>query len=166
LRIAGTGVRVRKGAWMAAGLSVMAMVCACTAEKRAVGPNPPQTRPIGKLDPRRDTFEKNVFQVSEGGRMFQWQGCDSCHTETAPGAARLTDRLWRYGGTTEEIYASIADGRPDGMPAYGPRIASDQIWQIAAFLHNLPDSPPAQRARQTAALQGEPQGTTWKGPIQ
>jgi cytochrome c oxidase cbb3-type subunit 3 len=143
----------------------IAALCGCSAEKRAIGPSPPVSRPVGKADSRIQTYEKNVFQVSEGSRMFQWNGCTSCHTETAPGAARLTDHLWRYGGNLAQIYASIADGRPGGMPAYGDRIASDQIWQIAAFVEKQPSSTAAKRGRESAALQGEPSGAVWKGPI-
>src|SRR5947209_8029247 len=108
----------------------IAALCGCTAEKRAIGPSPPVSRPIGKADPRASTYQSNVFQVSEGGRMFRWNGCDGCHGETASGAANLTDRLWVHGGSLAEIYASIADGRPSGMPAYGARIASERIWQL------------------------------------
>jgi cytochrome c oxidase cbb3-type subunit 3 len=153
-----------------AGVAWLAPLCVaalmgCSAEKRAIGPSPPASRPVGKADPRIHTYKDNVFQVSEGSRMFTWNGCDSCHTETAPGAARLTDHLWRYGGNTAQIYASIADGRPGGMPAYGAKIASEQIWQIAAFVGKQPSTPPSQRGREASAQQGEPRGPIWKGPI-
>jgi len=97
--------------------------------------------------------------------MFVWNGCGACHMETSDGPARLTDHLWRYGGNTADIYASIADGRPGGMPAYGAKIAGEQVWQIAAYLEKQPSSAPSQRAREASALQGEPRGAVWKGPI-
>lgn len=156
--------RAIAGVFWTAALCI-AILGGCTAEKRAVGPSPPLTRPIGKADPRISTYKDNVFQVSEGGRMFIWNGCDGCHTEASEGAAKLTDHLWRYGGNLAEIYASIDDGRPGGMPAYGDKIAKEQIWQIAAFVAKQPSIPPSKRTRQSSAQQGEPRGSMWKGPI-
>ena len=147
------------------GPACVVALSACTAEKRAIGPSPPASRPTGRNDPRIQGYQDNVFQISEGGRMFVWNGCGACHTETSDGPARLTDHLWRYGGDTADIYASIADGRPGGMPAYGAKIAGEQIWQIAAYLKKQPSSPPAKRSRESSAQQGEPRGAVWKGPI-
>jgi cytochrome c oxidase cbb3-type subunit 3 len=142
------------------------LLCGCGAEKRAVGPGLPLTAPTGKADPRARLYEQNAYQVSEGGRMFRWQGCDGCHTETAPGAANLTDPQWRYGGATTDLYTSIAMGRPNGMPAYDGKIAPEQIWQIAGYLHGLPELPKDRRLRQSSDQQGEPQGSQWTGPVQ
>jgi cytochrome c oxidase cbb3-type subunit 3 len=141
-------------------------IAGCGAEKRAVGPAVPSSAPIGAYDPRAAFYETNAFQLSEGGRLFQWQGCGECHTETAPGAARLTDDSWRYGGTTTAIYASIEHGRAAGMPGYGATISSEQIWQLAGYVHGLPKLTPAKRLRAAAAQQGEPQGKHWTGALQ
>lgn len=97
--------------------------------------------------------------------MFRWQGCDLCHTEDAPGAARLTDAQWRHGGDVTALYASIADGRP-GMPAYAGKVAPEQIWQMAGYVHGLPKLPAHKRVRQNTSQQGEPQGSVWSGPLQ
>jgi mono/diheme cytochrome c family protein len=149
----------------AALLAVMAAgVVACAPEKRAVGPSPPLSAPVGLNDPRARLYETNAYQIAEGGRMFLWNGCGPCHGETSAGAARLTDKVWAHGGRTTQIYASIADGRPS-MPAYANRIPPEQIWQIAGDVRGLPDLPADKRRRQASDQAGEPQGDAWGGPV-
>jgi len=138
---------------------------ACSAEKRSIGPQAPLTPPSGPDDPRAKVIETNAYQISDGGRLFRWHGCDQCHTETSPGAANLTRFGRRYGGTTVQLYASIAHGRPDGMPAYADKVASQQIWQLAAYVRSLPRLSAAKRLRSSSEQQGEGQGDRWAGPL-
>ncbi len=34
----------------------------------------------------------------------------------------------------ENIYATIINGRPNGMPAFGGKIPPQQVWQIVAYV--------------------------------
>ena len=140
------------------------LMSGCNAESRQVGPTAPATAPNGARDLRKDLYEKNALEQSEGARLFRWSGCDRCHTDGAPGFADLADDRWHFGGSTPEIYRSIASGRP-GMPAYDSRIGSQQLWQIAGYLHGLHKIKPAQRRRQEDAQQGEPSGSSWTGAL-
>lgn len=36
-----------------------------------------------------------------------------------------------------DVYTSIAAGRPNGMPAFGDRIADDDVWKLAAYVRSL-----------------------------
>ena len=36
-----------------------------------------------------------------------------------------------------EVFESIYQGRPDGMPAWGGRITNDQIWMLTAYVRSL-----------------------------
>jgi cytochrome c oxidase cbb3-type subunit 3 len=54
---------------------------------------------------------------------------------------------WRYGGRIDQIYASIAQGRPNGMPSWQDALQPQQIWDLAAYAKSL--SAPAS-ASQTA----------------
>jgi cytochrome c oxidase cbb3-type subunit 3 len=47
------------------------------------------------------------------------------------------DAKWIYGDQPENIFETIAEGRPNGMPAFGGKIGSDQIWQIVAYVRSL-----------------------------
>lgn len=137
---------------------------ACTAEKRDLGPSPPQSPPSGPGDRRQQFYETNIHELSEGGRLFRWMGCDGCHTETAAGFLNLNDDRWRQGGGTSAVYRSIADGAP-GMPGYADRIRPQQIWEIAGYVHGLHTLNANVRQRASQAQHGEPSGATWNGPL-
>lgn len=49
----------------------------------------------------------------------------------------LMDKNWIYGGSNENIVATIRQGRLNGMPAYDGRVPYDQIWQVAANVRSL-----------------------------
>jgi cytochrome c oxidase cbb3-type subunit 3 len=49
----------------------------------------------------------------------------------------LRDTVWIYGGSDAQLFSTIAEGRPNGMPAWGAKVAEDQIWQIIAYLRTL-----------------------------
>jgi len=138
-------------------------LCGCQREKRDLGPSPPVTPPISAQDPRSDQYQKNLWQISQGGRLFAWYGCQSCHSAEAQGALDLKDGSWRNGGDLAQVWASIAEGRPDGMPAYRDRIPVEQIWQIAAYVRDLHNHAPPMLRRQDADQGGEPRNATARG---
>ena len=82
---------------------------------------------------------RNAFSVSEGQRLFDWFNCSGCHGGRGGGhiGPALTDAEWRYGATIEEVHRSIADGRPNGMPAFRGLITDDQIWQLSGYVMSL-----------------------------
>lgn len=131
-------------------------LCGCQREKRDVGPAPPVTPPISAQDPRSDQYQKNLWQIAQGARLFAWYGCQSCHTEQAHGALDLADDSWRNGGDLAQVWASIAEGRPDGMPAYGGRIPDEQIWQLTAYVRDMHNHARPMLRRQDADQLGEP----------
>jgi cytochrome c oxidase cbb3-type subunit 3 len=49
----------------------------------------------------------------------------------------FADGRWHFGGTPGEVYESIAQGRPSGMPAWGGRIPDSQIWALVAYVRSL-----------------------------
>jgi len=85
------------------------------------------------------TFEGNAFAVSQGKRLYRWFNCSGCHAAGGGGDAGppLSDDRWIYGGEPNNIFASIAEGRPNGMPSFGGHIPEDQLWQIVAYVRTL-----------------------------
>ena len=75
-----------------------------------------------------------------GAMLFTGMNCDGCHGGGAVGAVgpSLTDGRWRYGGTDADIYRSIAEGRPKGMPAFGGVLQPAMIWRLVAYIKLLP----------------------------
>jgi len=89
-------------------------------------------------DPRADDYEGNAYHVAQGYRYFAWMNCSGCHANGGGGMGPpLMDDEWRYGGSMEQIAATIIQGRPNGMPSYRGRVTEQQVWQLAAFVRSL-----------------------------
>jgi len=83
-------------------------------------------------------YEHNAHAVSAGKRLWTWYNCSGCHANGGGGSGpALMDDVWIYGGDAGTIYRTIAEGRPNGMPAFGSRIPQDQIWQLAAYVRSM-----------------------------
>lgn len=143
-------------------LLAAAGLCACSREARPTGPTPQQTAPAGDDDPRISAFQDNAYQVAQGSRYFSWYGCAGCHAEGSRGVFALSDGRWRRGGGFAAVYRSIATrhGRLD----YGKRIPIEQMWQLTAFVRDLPEHHPEKRLRLALDQQAEPVGAYWSGP--
>jgi cytochrome c oxidase cbb3-type subunit 3 len=89
-------------------------------------------------DPRAAAYYDNAEAVNVGRMLFDGFNCSGCHSNGGGGMAPdLMDDEWIYGGRLEQIHNSIAEGRPNGMPAWGSRIPDQQIWQIAAYVRSM-----------------------------
>ena len=77
--------------------------------------------------------------VAEGGRLFVAYNCGDCHGAGGSGAMgpSLQDNRWRFGGSADEIRRSIADGRPEGMPAWGRLIPPAHLSALVAYVQSL-----------------------------
>ncbi len=84
-------------------------------------------------------YENDAQKIAEGGRLFVSYNCVDCHGAEGSGAMgpSLQDGRWHFGGTPADVFQSIYEGRPDGMPAWGGRIADDQIWRLVAYVRTL-----------------------------
>lgn len=96
--------------------------------------------------------------IAEGKKLFTSMNCAGCHGYGAKGnmGPNLTDAAWRYGGTPIEVYKSIYEGRPQGMPAWGNALPSNSLWQIVAYIQSLGGTfgaPPAGSEQQAAVDQ-------------
>jgi cytochrome c oxidase cbb3-type subunit III len=82
--------------------------------------------------------EKIAFDVASGKRLFRWYNCSGCHSMGGGGMGPpLMDGKWIYGHEPENIYATIMDGRPNGMPSFRGRIPEDQVWQIVGYVRSM-----------------------------
>jgi cytochrome c oxidase cbb3-type subunit III len=87
---------------------------------------------------QRREYEENAYQLSEGKRLFTAFNCTGCHAHGGGGSGpALMDDRWIYGGEIDQIYLSIVQGRPNGMPAFGGKIPSQQVWQLAAYVRSM-----------------------------
>jgi len=76
--------------------------------------------------------------IKEGKDIYA-NTCAPCHNADATGGIgpNLTTATMKFGSTQKNIYTSIAEGRPNGMPAFLPQIGSEKISKVAAFLESL-----------------------------
>jgi cytochrome c oxidase cbb3-type subunit 3 len=104
-------------------LIVVALIAGC-------GPSPSRPNVDGAA----------ALAVSQGEKLFAAMNCDGCHGGGATGfaAPSLVDGRWRYGGDDSTIFASIAAGRPRGMPAYGQWLDEGTIKQLVSYLRAQP----------------------------
>ena len=93
----------------------------------------------------RDTFAiKNPFEgdknaIAMGAKLFVSYNCVDCHGADGSGAMgpALMDGRWHFGGSPAEVYESIAQGRPDGMPAWGGLLDRNTIWRLVTYVRSL-----------------------------
>ena len=138
---------------MSRGLvALIAVLCvtACERERREFRvPNGEQLSQATRLTdlqagspslpgPVDSPFRDNAFGLSEGKRLYSAYNCVGCHAQGggAIGPA-LMDHRWIYGSRPAQIYSTIIEGRPNGMPAFGGRIPDQQVWQIVAYVESL-----------------------------
>ena len=71
-----------------------------------------------------------------GGRMFATY-CSICHGSDAKGThgfPNLTDNIWRWGGTPDDIQATILNGRHAAMPAWLSILGNEGVNNVAAYV--------------------------------
>jgi cytochrome c oxidase cbb3-type subunit 3 len=94
------------------------------------------------LDARAKIYDNNAPAISQGQTLYMQMNCVGCHFHGGGGMGPpLMDDEWRYGGRIDQIAATIAEGRPNGMPAWGSKLTQDQIWQLAAYVRTLSGQP-------------------------
>jgi cytochrome c oxidase cbb3-type subunit 3 len=94
------------------------------------------TRPFAQLT---NPFEGDRTKTREGEALFVSYNCMDCHGAGGSGAMgpSLADGRMHFGTTAGEVFQSIYEGRPEGMPAWGGRIPDDQIWRLVAYVQSL-----------------------------
>jgi cytochrome c oxidase cbb3-type subunit 3 len=142
----------------------------CEQQKRDVTSTPPQGGPVvqatslipgGTRPPPKDArgqyYEGNAYHVGEGSRLFRWYNCNGCHSNGGGGMGPpLIDPVWVYGSDIEQIYGSIVEGRPNGMPAWRSKLTDEQAWELAAYVRSLGGFSPAVSSSRRDAMTSVP----------
>src|SRR4051812_43746352 len=88
--------------------------------------------------PVHTPYENNAVAISEGKRLFSAYNCVGCHAHGGGGIGpALRDDQWIYGHEADQIYHTILEGRPNGMPAFRDKVPDYQIWQLAAYVRSM-----------------------------
>jgi cytochrome c oxidase cbb3-type subunit 3 len=142
----------------AIGLLLAAALCACEREERrftesAGASSAPTAIALSALQPGTATlspespYDHNAFAISQGKQLFEWFNCSGCHAQGggAIGPA-LMDSQWVYGDEPQNIFATIVEGRPNGMPSFRGRVPTQQVWQLVAYVRSLSGQVPKDAA--------------------
>jgi cytochrome c oxidase cbb3-type subunit 3 len=100
---------------------------------------PPPGQPTSPATRVENPYEGDVVAIQQGKALFGAMNCVYCHGAQGSGliGPPLDGAGWRYGGAPAQIYNSIHDGRPKGMPAWGDRLPPEQIWKLTAYVESL-----------------------------
>jgi cytochrome c oxidase cbb3-type subunit III len=131
-------------------MCVALFLTACKREQRQFQPPPSnfKAQQIEQSDLRpggapaliniSNPVEENAYEVSEGKRLFTQYNCAGCHANGGGGMGpALMDEKWIYGSAPANIYATILEGRPNGMPAFRAKIPDHQVWQLVGYVRSL-----------------------------
>ena len=89
-------------------------------------------------DTIRGPYDENAYGTTEGQLLFEQMNCSGCHANGGGGMGPpLMDDEWIYGSRPDQIFATIAEGRPNGMPTWKYRLNNQQIWQLVAYVRSL-----------------------------
>jgi cytochrome c oxidase cbb3-type subunit 3 len=100
------------------------------------GPQRPAT-------PAISPFQENAYGIAEGKRLFDQFNCSGCHAHGGGGMGPpLMDSEWIYGAHPANIFASIVEGRANGMPSWRGKIPDTQVWQLVAYVQSMSGNAP------------------------
>jgi cytochrome c oxidase cbb3-type subunit 3 len=137
-------------------LAALALTLVACAREERRNSQPPESVPAGDspdtifpgggspppLDPRAALYDNNAPALAEGQSLYNQMNCVGCHSHGGGGMGPpLMDDEWRYGGRIDQIVASIAQGRPNGMPSWRAKLTPDQMWKIAAYVRSMSGQP-------------------------
>jgi cytochrome c oxidase cbb3-type subunit 3 len=128
-----------------------ALLLSCEREERGFRVQPPSanridSKTLSDLQPGaripvpevKNEYEGNAYAVSEGKRLFEAYNCNGCHAQGGGGMGPpLMDARWIYGARPEQVFATIVEGRPNGMPSFRGKVPDFQVWQLAAYVRSM-----------------------------
>ena len=130
-------------------LLLVLLVPSCKQEQRSLVNQPPSgdtqwARYEVNVAPSRDFaqvktwWDHNAWSMSEGKQLYEAYNCVGCHAHGGGGMGpALMDNKWIYGSEPYQIYASIRQGRPNGMPSFRGKVPDNQIWEIVAYVRSM-----------------------------
>ena len=140
-----------------------ATIAACDREERRFRELPPsasatnavrqsELQPGGAIveESTYTKYDENAYALSQGKRLYEGMNCAGCHFHGGGGIGPpLMDDEWIYGSDPAQIFKTIVEGRPNGMPSFKGKLGNSQVWQIVAYVRSMSGlgSRPASSAR-------------------
>ena len=131
--------------------AVLCLLAGCEREQRSFGAAPDKSEVVpavrlSDIEPGQKAaevktvsgYEENAYEIAQGKRLYRAYNCNGCHAQGGGDSGpALMDSQWIYGGEPAQVFATIKQGRPNGMPSFGGHIPEEQIWQLAAYVRSL-----------------------------
>jgi cytochrome c oxidase cbb3-type subunit 3 len=134
---------------LAASFTAFVLV-SCKREQRIFDPGPQGTQIANGVlvnevhaggaipPPTADPYEQSAYAVSDGKRLYSAYNCIGCHAHGGGAIGPpLMDSVWIYGSRPEQIFSTIVQGRPNGMPSFQGRIPDYQVWELVAYVRSM-----------------------------
>jgi cytochrome c oxidase cbb3-type subunit 3 len=98
-----------------------------------ISTQPPIQNPVGN-DPAAPL---------RGMRYFDSFNCVGCHAANGGGGIgpALSNRFFKYGSAPADIFLTIVQGRPNGMPSWGGVLPDSVIWDLVAYVTQISQAP-------------------------
>jgi cytochrome c oxidase cbb3-type subunit 3 len=88
--------------------------------------------------PVKNDYENNSYALNEGQQLYSSFNCVGCHAHGGGGmGVPLMDDKWIYGSKPDQIFATIVEGRPKGMPSFRGKLSDHQVWELVAYVRSL-----------------------------
>ena len=89
--------------------------------------------------PAENPYRGDAAAIAEGAQVFATI-CAACHKPDGSGLVgpSLVDAYWKYGREDAELFETVANGRPAGMPPWAAQLGDEKIWKVLAYLETLP----------------------------
>jgi cytochrome c oxidase cbb3-type subunit III len=115
--------------------------------------NPILRVPVSNLHPGDVSFApqignplaKDPQTATRGMQDFNQFNCVGCHAANAGGGMgpALSEGKFIYGQSPANVFLSIYQGRPNGMPAWGELLPESTIWELVAYVESIAHPPSA-----------------------
>ena len=115
--------------------------------------NPILHVPVSGLHPGNVSFAPKIANplaqdpqaTTRGMQDFNQFNCVGCHAGNGGGGMgpALSEGQYIYGSTPANLFLSIYQGRPNGMPAWGGLLPESTIWELVAYVQSIAHPPSA-----------------------
>ena len=143
-------LRVRALVCCAWAIFAAVLFVSCARERREPKPQPPAARldTITEVDlspgapaptpPTKNRMEESAYEINQGKQLFDQYNCTGCHFHGGGGIGpALMDDKWIYGSDPANIYETIVEGRPNGMPSFRQKGPDAQVWELVAYVRSM-----------------------------
>lgn len=88
-------------------------------------------------------MQNDPESAQRGMNDFIAFNCVGCHAPNGGGGMgpSLSNDRWIYGDKPAQIFLTIRQGRPNGMPAWGAMLPTETIWDLVSYVQSIAQKP-------------------------